>query len=90
MMRWWWFGPAVTKPELEREDASDEKGGIADSKCNRVPAYSDDPDKGIEFSVSVGRLHRRAAIRIRKVARVGFADGPHAGHGCPLATAGFD
>jgi len=18
MMRWWWFGPAVTKPELER------------------------------------------------------------------------
>ena len=19
MMRWWWFGPAVTKPELERE-----------------------------------------------------------------------
>jgi hypothetical protein len=19
MMRWWWFGPALTKPELERE-----------------------------------------------------------------------
>ena len=19
MMRWWWFGPSVTKPELERE-----------------------------------------------------------------------
>jgi hypothetical protein len=19
MMRWWWFGPAVTKPELQRE-----------------------------------------------------------------------
>ena len=19
MVRWWWFGPAVTKPELERE-----------------------------------------------------------------------
>ena len=26
MMRWWWFGPAVTKPELERETAADEGG----------------------------------------------------------------
>ncbi len=28
MMRWWWFGPAVTKPELEREMRLMKAGGI--------------------------------------------------------------
>src|SRR6476646_10353825 len=28
MMRWWWFGPAVTKPELEREMTLMKEGGI--------------------------------------------------------------
>ena len=28
MMRWWWFGPAVEKPELERELRNHEGGGI--------------------------------------------------------------
>jgi len=28
MMRWWWFGPAVTKPELEREMRLMKEGGI--------------------------------------------------------------
>src|SRR5947207_11063239 len=28
MMRWWWFGPAVTKPELEREMRLMKQGGI--------------------------------------------------------------
>src|SRR5437763_634039 len=28
MMRWWWFGPAVTKPELEREMRLMKDGGI--------------------------------------------------------------
>src|SRR5258708_36159240 len=28
MMRWWWFGPAVTKPELEREMRVMKDGGI--------------------------------------------------------------
>ncbi len=28
MMRWWWFGPAVTKPELEREMRAMREGGI--------------------------------------------------------------
>ena len=27
MMRWWWFGPAVTKPELEREMKIMKEGG---------------------------------------------------------------
>src|SRR6478672_4096528 len=28
MMRWWWFGPAVTKAELEREMRLMKEGGI--------------------------------------------------------------
>src|SRR5207248_2143193 len=28
MVRWWWFGPAVTKPELEREMRAMKAGGI--------------------------------------------------------------
>ena len=28
MMRWWWFGPAVTKPQLEREMRFMKEGGI--------------------------------------------------------------
>jgi hypothetical protein len=28
MVRWWWFGPAVTKPELEREMNVMKQGGI--------------------------------------------------------------
>jgi len=28
MVRWWWFGPAVTKPELEREMTVMKEGGI--------------------------------------------------------------
>ena len=28
MMRWWWFGPAVVKPELEREMRAMKQGGI--------------------------------------------------------------
>ena len=27
MMRWWWFGPAVTKPQLEREMKLMKEGG---------------------------------------------------------------
>src|SRR5450756_2013920 len=30
MVRWWWFGPSVTKPELEREMRFMKEGGIGD------------------------------------------------------------
>ena len=34
MMRWWWFGPAVTKPELEREMRLMKEAASAASKCS--------------------------------------------------------
>ena len=49
MMRWWWFGPAVTKPELEREMQSMKAGGIGGFEVQPVyPLVLDDPEKGIK------------------------------------------
>ena len=48
MVRWWWFGPSVTKPELEREMRFMKEGGIGGFEVQ--PTYAlelDDPAKGI-------------------------------------------
>ncbi len=48
MMRWWWFGPAVTKPELERELRLMKEGGIGGFEVQPVyPLAPDDPALGI-------------------------------------------
>jgi hypothetical protein len=49
MVRWWWFGPSVTKPELEREMRFMKEGGIGGFEVQ--PTYAlelDDPAKGIK------------------------------------------
>jgi len=47
MMRWWWFGPAVTKPELEREILAMKAGGIGGFEIQPVyPMALDDKAKG--------------------------------------------
>ena len=44
MMRWWWFGPAVTKPELEREMRLMKEGGIGGFEVQPVyPLLPDNP-----------------------------------------------
>ncbi len=48
MMRWWWFGPAVTKPEIERELQAMKAGGIGGVEVQPVyPVVLDDPGAGI-------------------------------------------
>src|SRR5215813_1495753 len=48
MMRWWWFGPAVTKPELEHEMRLMKEGGIGGFEVQPVyPLALDDPATGI-------------------------------------------
>lgn len=48
MMRWWWFGPAVTKPELERELRVMKDAGIGGVEVQPVyPLLPDDPAAGI-------------------------------------------
>ena len=48
MMRWWWFGPSVTKPQLEREMRLMKEGGIGGFEVQPVyPLSLDDPQNGI-------------------------------------------
>src|SRR5438270_844030 len=48
MVRWWWFGPSVTKPELEREMRVMKEGGIGGFEVQPTyPLSLDDPTRGI-------------------------------------------
>jgi hypothetical protein len=48
MMRWWWFGPAVAKPELSRELHVMQSAGIGGVEIQPVyPLALDDPERGI-------------------------------------------
>ena len=47
MMRWWWFGPSVVQPELERELRAMKEGGIGGVEIQPVyPVVLDDPARG--------------------------------------------
>lgn len=47
MTRWWWFGPAVTKPELARELEQMKSGGFGGFEIQPVyPLALDDPQTG--------------------------------------------
>jgi hypothetical protein len=47
MMRWWWFGPGVTKTEIERELRAMKAGGMGGAEVQPVyPMALDDPETG--------------------------------------------
>src|ERR1044071_6563787 len=47
MMRWWWFGPSVTREEVEREMRRMKEGGIGGFELAVVyPMALDDPARG--------------------------------------------
>ncbi len=51
MMRWWWFGPAVEKPELLREMQQMKAAGIGGFEIQPVYALAlDDPNTGFHNS----------------------------------------
>jgi alpha-L-rhamnosidase len=69
IMRWWWFGPAVTKPELRKELETMRGAGIGGVEIQPVyPMALDDEAKGIrnlqylspEFLDAVGFANRTA------------------------------
>jgi hypothetical protein len=48
IMRWWWFGPATVKPELQKELETMRNAGIGGVEIQPVyPLMLDDPAKGI-------------------------------------------
>src|SRR5215467_11298018 len=56
MMRWWWFGPAVTKPELEREMRLMKEGGIGGFEVQ--PTYPLSRRGGPQILLRYGHLRK--------------------------------
>lgn len=49
MVRWWWFGPAVTKPEIEREMKFMKEGGFGGFEVEPIyPMALDDEKTGLK------------------------------------------
>lgn len=47
MMRWWWFGPAVTKPEIQRELEQMKAAGAGGVEIATLyPLALEDPQAG--------------------------------------------
>ena len=58
MMRWWWFGPAVIKPELEREMKTMKEAGIGGVEVQTTyPLSLDDEKAGIKNLKFMSREH---------------------------------
>jgi hypothetical protein len=92
LMRWWWFGPAVAKPELEREIRAMKAGGFGGFEIQPVyPMELDDAARGIknvnylspEFLDAVSfanRTGRANGLRVDMTLASGWPyGGPHIG-----------
>ncbi len=96
MMRWWWFGPAVIKPELSRELVTMQKAGIGGVEIQPVyPMALDDPAKGIgnlrylspEFLDAVSFANRTARSLGLRVSITLGSGWPYGGPGTTLDLA---
>ena len=72
MMRWWWFGPAVTKPELKRELEQMKEAGIGGVEIATLyPLALDNPATGFRNLTFLSDEHieaiRFAADEARKL-----------------------
>ncbi len=96
MMRWWWFGPAVTKPELGREIEQMKAGGFGGFEIQPVYALAlDDPKSGFrnlpylsdEFLDDV-RYANDTAQRLGMRASLTLSSGwPYGGPNTPITEA---
>jgi hypothetical protein len=58
MMRWWWFGPAVTKPEIKRELEQMKAAGIGGVEIATLyPLALDDPRSGFHNTTFLSDEH---------------------------------
>jgi hypothetical protein len=96
MMRWWWFGPAVVMPELEKELETMRGAGIGGVEIQPVyPLMLDDPASGIvnlrylspEFLGDVSFVNSKAhALGLRVSITLG-SGWPYGGPGTTLPLA---
>jgi hypothetical protein len=90
LVRWWWFGPSVTKAQLEREMQAMKAGGYGGFEIQPVyPMELDDPARGIknvpylsaDFLDSVSFVNKKAnglGLRVDMTLASGWPyGGPH-------------
>jgi hypothetical protein len=70
MMRWWWFGPAVVKPEIKRELEQMKSAGIGGVEIATLyPLALDDPQSGFHNMTFLSDEHLDALRFAASVAR---------------------
>ena len=81
MVRWWWFGPSVTKPELEREMRAMKQGGIGGvrSAAHLSAGIGRPGDRLPQLPLSVAGISRRPDIYRSQGQRTGAAHGSDSG-----------
>ena len=96
MMRWWWFGPSVTRPELLREMQQMKAGGIGGFEIQPVyPLALDDPQAGFrnfpylsdEFLQDVRYANDEAAKLGLRVSLTLSSGWPYGGPNTPVTEA---
>jgi len=99
MTRWWWFGPAVTKPELARELDQMKSGGFGGFEIQPVyPLALDDPQTGfhnfpylsqtfLDDVRFVNEQARRLRLRVNLTLGSGW---PYGGPHTPVTEASCD
>jgi hypothetical protein len=96
MVRWWWFGPSVAKPELEREMLAMKAGGFGGFEIQPVyPMELDDPARGIhnvpylspEFLDAVSFVNKKANANKLRVDMTLASGWPYGGPHVPVTEA---
>ena len=78
MVRWWWFGPAVTKPQLQKQLDAMKKSGFGGFEVQPTYPLALDgsvPGSG-ESEIPLSRIPRRSEFRRGKGEGHGIAHGP--------------
>jgi hypothetical protein len=86
MMRWWWFGPAVSKPEIQRELQEMKSGGIGGVEiATPYPQSLDDPVTGFHNAPYLSDEHLDALrFAAQQAARLGLRVDVTLGSGWPF------
>lgn len=96
MVRWWWFGPAVVKPQLEREMLAMKQGGFGGFEIQPVyPMELDDASRGIrnlpylsaEFLDAVSFVNQKAHENKLRVDMTLASGWPYGGPHVPVTEA---
>lgn len=86
MVRWWWFGPAVTRPELTRELEQMKAAGIGGVEIAHLyPLALDDPKAGFRNMPFLSDEHLDAMrFAVQEARRLGLRVDVTLGSGWPL------